>query len=164
MHGSRAVKTWANLNDLRLMPGDIGKAIAAFKKMMEIGLAKAGVTDIEAEQAEVRAIGLNPKNKELAREVGDGIEVIYSPSILLWEVWLYEQGYDADDSSNVAPEKPTGCNKIEPKSNSRPGRKVIRLPVDSLGEMQAGGMSLRDIAKSLGISHMTVYRTLRKLG
>ncbi len=46
---------WCNLDDRRLIPGDIKKAIAAF---------------YEKTKKEVRAIGLNSRNKELAGEVG----------------------------------------------------------------------------------------------
>lgn len=65
--------SWPDLKHLRLMPGDIERAIATFKE-------KLGV--------EVKAIRLNPQNEELASEIPDGIQVDYSLSVLLWEAWL----------------------------------------------------------------------------
>lgn len=65
--------SWCNLGDLRLVNGDIGKAIVAFREKMN---------------KEAGTIGLNPKNEELAGEAVDGIQVGYHPCILLWEVWI----------------------------------------------------------------------------
>jgi len=68
MATNKRITTWANLNTLRLMPGDIGKALASFRG--ELG-------------TEAKVIGLNPKNKVLASEVEDYIRIIYCPGILV---------------------------------------------------------------------------------
>lgn len=42
------------------------------------------------------------------------------------------------------------------------GRPQLELPMAKILEMQAQGMASRDIAKQLGVSHMTVCRALKK--
>lgn len=111
-----------NLRDLRLVEGDIGKAIAAFHNK----------TNMEA-----KAIGLNPRNKELAGEAGDGIELSYYSYILLWEIWI-----SANPSLNFVTHRPAivkvaaqpvpECNKIQTRPRTPVGR-----PKAILGEVEA---------------------------
>lgn len=59
-------------------------------------------------------------------------------------------------------ERASGCNKIPDHDNHRAGRPKANVSVQKVAQFKAQGCSLRDIAKQLGVSHMTVCRTLKK--
>ena len=54
------------------------------------------------------------------------------------------------------------CNKINAGVNHGVGRPRVEVPVEKVLGMQAQGMGLRDIAKELGVSHMTISRLLKR--
>ena len=142
---------WCNLDALQLVPEDIAKAMAFFSRQTG---------------TETKAIGLNPKNEKLAGEAGDAIQVSYSPGILLWEVWL-----SANPTVNfVTPKTAMALGEIQAvernKTQTQPitivGRPPTELPVEKVLELKAQGLGSREIAKKVGVSHMTVIRVLRK--
>lgn len=142
---------WCNLDALHLVPGDITKAIAFF--LRETG-------------TEPKAITLNPKNERLAKEAGDGIQVSYCAGCLLWETWL-----SANPTVNfVTPKTATASGEIQAiernKTQTQPipfvGRPLTELPMEKVLELKAQGLGAREIAKKVGVSHMTVARALRR--
>ena len=138
--------SWCNLDDLQLLPGDIGKAIDAFSR-------KTGM--------EARVIRLNPKNEKLAGEASNGIRVDYSAGVLLWEVWVSAN----PPADFVAPlpvmQQEKGCNKNGTQLMLPLGRPEADLDVQRALELKNKGLGARRIAKELGVSHMTISRALR---
>jgi len=144
-----AMTPWCNLSDLRLMPGDAGKALAWFK-------AKTG--------AHPRVICVNPQNESLAAtEAGDRIKVETCPGTLLWECWLAGKGAGGNSVTAETGEiQATGRNKNKAQAKTQRGRPPKKLPGQMVVKLKAQGLGSREIAKKLGVSHMTVSRALKK--
>lgn len=152
MATNKRITTWANLNTLRLTPGDIGKARACFRA--ELG-------------TEAKVIGLNPKNKVLASEVEDYIRIIYCPGILVWECWMSADPTESfvtpvSDRDVLQAQIERKRNKTTALVRTSPGRPPLKLPVKKMLKLKAQGLGSRRIAKELGVSHMSVSRVLRE--
>lgn len=138
---------WCNLDALELVRGDIVKAIAAF---------------VKATGTEPKGITLNVKNERLAKEAGDAIQLSFCAGTLLWEVWM-----SANPTVNFVTLQSGEIQAIERnKTQTQPiplvGRPPAELPVEKVLELRARGFGSREIAKTIGVSHMTVARALRK--
>lgn len=73
----------------------------------------------------------------------------------------------AEDSQDYSPDATESKSSLVTKINRgkhRLGRPQLDLPMDKILQMQAQGKASRDIAKQLGVSHMTVCRALKKAG
>ena len=153
MHEARV---WANLKALALDPGDIAKAVQAYETKMG---------------HKPKAIGLHPQNTGLGSEAEAlGIPVTHPSGMLVWEVWLFSS--DNFGTPQIASEKNGGQiqNQLSQNSggiNHRPPPKRGRpasldLQTAEVLRLSGEGLSVREIARQLGLSRSTVHRTLRE--
>lgn len=165
---------------LRLLSGDIKRALAWFKEKTR--------EKMETER-EARLIMLNPENEHLAKEAGDGVEVVFSGGVLRGEVWLSSEDTFVTPSQRTEPIKvPSKTQPIEILTEKRKmkmstlnspsltvanfrlrGRpttyKKQKLPEELIKQLGREGMGSKVIASKLkkqgiDVSYRTVHRVL----
>ena len=148
---------YVNLETLRLEADDVAKAVEIFEQKFRQRPLAIGLHE-----------NIDPRIEEAAEELA--IPVHHPSGMLLQEIWL------SPTDSFVTVPSDTGLSEAQireerNKTQTRPeipiGRPPMELPMEKLLELKRQGFGARAIAKrlreeGLSISHMAVYRALRK--
>ena len=147
-------KVWANLKTLSLQLGNIAEAVGAYE-------TKTG--------HKPKAIGLHPRNAGLAQEAEAlGTPMIHPDGMLVWEVWLFPSDNFGTAKSalqkteaqirNLVSQNSCGIKHRPLPKRGRPAS--LDVQTDEVLRLSSEGLSIREIAKRLGLSRSTVHRTL----
>jgi len=149
---------YVNLQTLRLKPDDVRRAAEVFER-------KFGQRP--------RALGLHEdcdlQIKAAAEEMG--IMLYHPQGMLAHEIWLSPSESFVTRSSGISSfqlQIGEERNEIQTRPLIPLGRPPTELPMQELLELRNQGLGAREIAKKLGaeglkVSHMAVYRALRKM-
>lgn len=147
-------RVWPNLKTLSLQLGNIAEALGAYE-------TKTG--------HKPKAIGLHPRNAGLEPEAEAlGIPVIYPPGMLVWEVWLFPTDNFGTAKSALQKTEAQIRNQVSQNSGGikhRPvpkrGRPTVldHVQRDEILRLSSEGLSIRKIARRLGLSRSTVHRS-----
>ena len=144
---------WCNLDELQLVPGDIGRACTWFRE-------KAGDPWFREKYGEeVKLIIVNPKNEALALAEAGDLKIETCPGCLTFEIWMSASTGDNFETRNSVEISSSGAFQNSENSRGRPRKS---LPVEKMHRLKAAGAGVREIATRLSVSPSTVSRALTR--